>query len=179
MSNRRQFDAEHRDPHGVDRGVEVTEQEVRDARATDREHDDLSWSHGSNLSAPPPRPGFVQQWIRYEVGGQVDRKNLQRKLGAERWKPRQADTVPEGYSPATTKHSELGNIIAVAEMVLCERPVHVQRQRDAFYRDRLARQHQGIEANLFKESHPLMPVTQERRSSVELVKRKTAVQSDE
>lgn len=175
MSNRRNFSAEHQDPHAAEREHTVPAQELTDGRATDRQHDNLNWSRTSNLEAPPARPGYVQQWIRYEVGGKYDEANVKRKLfGTEGWRPRSTETVDGGYSPATTRHPSLGNIIAAAGMVLCERPERMQRQRDAFYKRKLDGQMDAVNHNLFREQHSAMPISRSHKTTVESVKRRIA-----
>lgn len=171
-NNRKLFSSEGQDVHETGREPMTIDQEVDDSRATDRDHDNLSWSRSSNLDAPPPRPGYVQQWVRYEIDGKTDGPNLAKKLGPERWRPRRKETVPGGYSPATTSHAQLGDIIAAAGMVLCERPISVQQQRDAYYARVQQDQIDGINKNLFKEQNSAMPISKSHKTTVEGVKRK-------
>lgn len=172
--NKRVFSPEHQDPHSPDREVSSNLQDAADSKATDREHDDLIWERGSNLAAPQARPGFVQQWIRIDLGGQEDRANLSKKLGPERWKPRRKETFEASDTPTMTKHQTLGDILVVAGMVLCERPMTVQRQRDQYFEQRRRDQMTAVNANLFREEHSSMPIYKDHRTTVEGVKRKVA-----
>ena len=43
----------------------------------------------------PPRPGFVQRWIRTSVHGEEDQSNIQKKIN-KGWRPRFLSTVPDG-----------------------------------------------------------------------------------
>lgn len=69
----------------------------------------------------PARPGMAQKWIRTLLNGQDDVRNITRMLQLG-WKPRPLDSVPGGFSPPTLRHKQLGNVIGVGDLVLCEMP---------------------------------------------------------
>jgi hypothetical protein len=77
----------------------------------------------------PARPGHVQKWIRVTLAGEDDARNVgkMQRLG---WKPREASTVPNGYSPPTIRNTALGDVIGVGDLVLFEIPeILAQRYR--------------------------------------------------
>lgn len=79
----------------------------------------------------PARDGYVQKWVRTRLNGEEDYRNLskQQRLG---WRPRPADTLPDGYAPPTTKTESLGNVIGVGDLILMEMPeARAQMIRDA------------------------------------------------
>lgn len=137
------------DLHGVETPEEqrTTEQEVSDEQGFDFPNPDSNWERPSELQAPKPRPGFTQRWIRIKLGNESDARNSQRKF-REGWVPRGVDTVPEGYAPPTFLHPQLGNLIGVEDLILCEMPITKAQQRNAYYRNRRDKMIEGIENDL-------------------------------
>jgi hypothetical protein len=130
--------------------------EGRDQRLTEEQFDEdldggAGWSPPSALEAPPPRPGYVQRWIRAEQAGTPDTKNVSSKY-REGWRPRDPSTVPDGYFPPTLGHGSFEGFIGVEGMVLCEMPVKLHKQRAQYYRDRVAKQEEAVSQDLFKET---------------------------
>lgn len=109
------------------------------------------WAPPSALQAPPPRPGYVQRWIRAEQNGSPDTKNVSSKH-REGWRPRDPATVPAGYFPPTLGHGSFEGYIGVEGMVLCEMPVKVHQQRQRYYRGKVSNQEQAISQDLFKQT---------------------------
>lgn len=135
------------------------------------------WTPPSTLEAPPSRPGFKQRWIRVEVRGQFDAKNVMRKL-REGWQPRRPETVPGGFAAPTLAHSHLGSCIMVEGMVLMEMPAARDAQRNAYYASKLERQNEAIEAQLRAAQHPSIPIDRRTQTTV-TVGRRPNVQDDE
>ena len=130
--------------------------EGRDQNLTEEQFDEdidgeYGWAPPSALQAPPPRPGYVQRWIRVEQAGTPDTKNVSSKY-REGWRPRDPATVPEGYFPPTLGHGDFGGYVGVEGMVLCEMPKKVHKQRQDYYRGRIRGQEQAINSDLFKET---------------------------
>lgn len=119
-------------------GRENTERAEARARNPKRERID-EWKPANSLDAPPKRRGMEQRWIRYILGDKNDPRNFTRKA-REGWTPRRLDTVSQDYSPPTMSHSSLGEVIAVGDLILCERPAHIGRQRADYFRKKHERQ---------------------------------------
>lgn len=119
-------------------GRETTAKAEARARAPERERE-VEWQPANTLDAPPPRPGMEQRWIRYTLGNENDPRNWSRKT-RERWAPRKMDTVSDDFAPPTMAHGKLGEVIGVADLILCERPVSVGIARRKHFRQR--HQHQ-------------------------------------
>lgn len=124
------------------------------------------WKRASDLEAPPPRPGFAQRWIRTAVGGKNDPKNANKKL-REGWKPRAASTCPRGFIAPTIAHGQFGDVIGVEDMILCEMPVRMAKQRDDFYQERTNRQTDAVERDLHRIERPGMPLRMANKTQVE------------
>jgi hypothetical protein len=124
------------------------------------------WVRPTSLEAPPARKGFAQRWIRVGSMGQDDPVNTARKF-REGWKPRPASSVPASYHTPTIGHGKWAGCIGVEGMLLCEMPETMKAKRDKHYLDKTDRATQTVAEELQRQSRPGMPITQERRSSVE------------
>lgn len=110
------------------------------ARNPSRERaEDFDWQPANTLEAPPPRPGMEQRWIRFQLGDKNDPRNWARKL-RERWAPRTLDTVEEDLAPPTLRHAQLGEVIGVGDLILCERPKEIGIARRRYFRAKTQRQ---------------------------------------
>lgn len=108
---------------------------------------DGGWQEPKNLDAPPPRPGYVQRWIRLDDRGGKDGLNFNNKM-REGWRPRALETVPEKYRDfPTLKHSSLGDVIYVGGLVLCEMSVQQAKSRNGQVRHRINRQNRAVETD--------------------------------
>jgi len=133
-------------------------------------HDDVDdvgdWQPPALLDAPPPRPGYVQRWVRVRRGGQDDLDNFMARR-REGWQPRDPSSVPGYIVAPTAAHGHFGRCIMVEGMVLCEMPAKRNAQRKAYYETRLAQQTTAVEKQLLKvqtPGHPIDRVAQTRVS---------------
>ncbi len=97
------------------------------------------WNPADTLYAPPPRPGMEQRWIRIRLGEKDDPRNFQKKF-REGWKPVKLSDVPEDIQPPTSQFGRFGEVVAVSDLVLCERPVEIGIARKRYFAKRLQRQ---------------------------------------
>jgi len=107
-------------------------------RAPERERE-VNWQPANTLDAPPARAGMEQRWIRFQLGDKNDPRNWSRKV-RERWAPRRLETVPENFMPPTLSHGQLGEVIGVGDLILCERPADIGLSRKKFFRAKTQRQ---------------------------------------
>lgn len=96
------------------------------ARAFDDVHDEgeLGYDHLDDspptlLEAPEPRPGFVQRWIRQQIGNDQDGPNVQR-ANRRGWQPRHPSTLPKTWQGPTMAHGKDPAKIVVEGLVLME-----------------------------------------------------------
>lgn len=174
------FGASYRpDRHGVMHKTHEMEMQGETIHEADW---DRPWSPPSNLEAPPPRPGMTQRWIRVGTADRQD-ANHQAKQFRNGWRPRRADTVPEGYFPPTLQHGSYSGCIGVEGLILCEMPVARARQMKAHYRHKLERQTEGIEQDLLNVQRPgargLGPIEKNHQSTVSVGRRPPRVAPDE
>jgi len=123
-----------------------------------------TWTPPSSLDAPPAPKGYRHRWIRVEVLGFDDTKNISGKL-REGWELVRADEYPEQDYPSlvTGKYS---GVIGVGGLVLARIPEEIAQQREAYYRDQTKSRDDAVNNDILKEQHPSMPINQERQTRV-------------
>ncbi len=127
--------------------------------------EDRPWVLGQSLEAPPPRAGMRQRWIRVSTRGVDDPTNVARKM-REGWKPRPVESVPANFHLPTISNGEWAGCIGIEGSVLMEMPEKMAKKREAFYKQKTETITTGIETDLQSQSNSMMPITQERKSSV-------------
>ena len=126
---------------------------------------DEPWKAPMTLDAPPPLPGMEQRWIAVSLRGQDQPANVSRKF-REGWVPRPADTIPAEFGNAPTiKHGQFEGFIGVEGMVLCHMPKDRVDQRNRHYRQKAARQIEGVERELHGSEVRGMPIHQSMKST--------------
>ena len=98
-----------------------------DSRAADEgndirdEFDDIDFTP-ANLDTRniPPREGYVQRWVRTQIGGKADPSNVFKSANVG-WKPRTADSVKQGFMVPTIEYNG-DNVIGLHDTILMERP---------------------------------------------------------
>lgn len=124
---------------------------------------------GSTLEAPPPRPGYLQRWIRIAIRGEPDSGNII-KAQREGYRPRQADTLPETFKELSVGKGEYAGCVGLGDLVLFEVPKEIEAQRDAYYRRRRDRMTSAIESQLHQVEAPGHPIAAVNRTSVQVGK---------
>lgn len=123
-------------------------QETHEAEDIHEEYPEV-WEDPSILTAPDPRPGYAQRWVRTKLNGNDDQRNLIKKLN-QYWRPRAADTVPKGMFAPTINHGEYGNVVGTHDMLLMERPLRVHQAQAASVKEDTRNLEQVVRRNLGK-----------------------------
>ena len=90
------------------------------------------WTPPNSLDAPPAPTGYRHQWIRAEILGQSDAKNIASSL-REGWELVRADEYPDTQYPSDTEGRYAG-IIGVGGLLLARIPEEIALQIDAYYK---------------------------------------------
>lgn len=164
-------------PHEVERPDDqrTSEQDALASYGVAADAHDSAWHRPTELEAPPARPGFTQRWIRIRMGNDDDVSNSTRKF-REGWLPRDAESVPAEYLPPTIRHARLGNLIGVADLVLCEMPIRKAEQRNAFWAKKTENMVRGIEEDLRNVAQGGPRI--QRSAKTEVTKRRLRVPQD-
>jgi hypothetical protein len=123
-----------------------------------------TWTPPSSLDAPPAPDGFRHRWIRTEVLGMDDTKNMSGKLRSG-WELVRGDEYPD-QTYATVKEGKYAGVIGVGGLVLARIPEEIAAQRDAYYKKQSQDRDDAVNNDLMKEQHPSMPINTDRQSRV-------------
>ena len=89
------------------------------------------WQRPSSLDAPPAPDGYIHRWIRAEVQGYQDTKNVISRL-REGYELVRADEYPDWQLP-TIEDGKHAGVIGVGGLLLARIPEELIKQRDAYY----------------------------------------------
>ena len=122
------------------------------------------WTPPNSLDAPPAPTGYRHQWIRSEILGTSDAKNVASSL-REGWELVRADQYPEMDYPAMTEGKYAG-VIGVGGLVLARISEEIAKSREEYFARQNKERDQAIDNDLLKEQHPSMPINSDRQSRV-------------
>ena len=122
------------------------------------------WTPPSYLDTPNAPNGFRHRWVRIEILGFVDTKNIQGRLRSG-YELVRADEYPEEDFP-TVADGKYAGVIGHGGLVLTRVPEEIARQRSDYYADQARDQQAAIDADLAKEQHNSMPITVDRDTRV-------------
>jgi hypothetical protein len=120
------------------------------------------WTPPSYLDTPNAPEGFRHRWVRVEILGFVDTKNIQGRLRSG-YELVRADEYPEEDYPAITDGKYAG-VIGHGGLVLTRVPEEIARSRQEYYMKQAQDQMTAIDNDLMKEQHKGMPIEIDRSS---------------
>ena len=123
-----------------------------------------TWTPPSSLDAPPAPDGFRHRWIRTEVLGFDDTKNMTGKMRSG-WELVRADEYPGSIYPEI-KDGKYAGVIGVGGLVLARIPEEIARSRAEYFRRITRDRLNAIDNDLMKEQRPEMPINISRQSRV-------------
>ncbi len=143
----------------VDESREPREAQTREKKAARK-----PWAPPSALDAPNPPEGYVHRWVRLEIRGQDDRKNVMARL-REGWEPVRADEYPDFESPIV-EEGKFEGVIGVGGLILCRIPIETVQERDAFFANKTQNQMDAVDNDMMRDgSHPSMSISRPERQS--------------
>ena len=122
------------------------------------------WTPPNSLDAPPAPTGYRHQWIRSEILGTSDAKNVASSL-REGWELVRADQYPDTQYPEMTEGKYAG-IIGVGGLLLARIPEEIALQIEEYYKKQTQDKEEAINSNLMKEQHPSMRFSKESNTRV-------------
>ena len=123
-----------------------------------------TWTPPSSLDAPPAPAGFRHRWIRTEVLGFDDTKNMSGKLRSG-WELVRSDEYPDSEYPVV-KDGKYAGVIGVGGLVLARIPEEIAKSREAYFRKQIEAREEAIENDLYKDQHKSMPINSDRQTRV-------------
>ena len=122
------------------------------------------WQPPSLLDAPQPPEGFVHRWIRAEVRGFDDRKNISARL-REGWELVRKEEYPDFEAP-TIDSGRYEGVFGVGGLLLARIPEEIVTERTDYFLRQNADAMQAVDNDLMKETqHHSMAIQKPERQS--------------
>ena len=151
----------------------MTEKDNKDINRTPRSADTRAtkearkpWSPPSMLDTPPAPEGYTYRWIRAEIVGQEDRKNITSRLseGFDLVRSDELDSSDQDRFD-TLQQGKHAGVVARGGLLLAKIPNETREERNAYFADRAKSQQDAIDNDLMKESDPSSPMLKPQRTS--------------
>ena len=123
-----------------------------------------TWTPPSSLDAPPAPDGYKHRWLRAEVLGFDDTKNMAGHLRSG-FELVRAEEYPNSEYPVI-KEGKYQGMIGVGGLLLGRIPNEVVEARKEYFARMTQEKTDAIEKDLMKEEHPSMPINSERQTRV-------------
>ena len=122
------------------------------------------WSPPSLLDAPDPPEGFVHRWIRSEVRGFDDRKNVSARR-REGWELVRKEEYPEFEAPTVDSGTYEG-VFGVGGLLLARIPIEIVEERKDYFGKMSSDAMTAVDNDLMKETqHHSMAIQKPERQS--------------
>ena len=123
------------------------------------------WVPPSSLDAPPAPDGFRYRWIRAEVVGYQDTKNVTGRL-REGYELVRAVEVENASDYPVLDEGKYKGVIGVGGLLLAKVPEEIAKQRQDYMTQRHEERSEAVANDLMKEQDSRMPINVERQSRV-------------
>ncbi len=122
------------------------------------------WAPPSLLDAPEPPEGYTHRWIRAEVRGFDDRKNISARI-REGWELVRKEEYPDFEVP-TIDGGKYEGVFGVGGLLLARIPVEIVEERTDYFKERNSEAMQAVDNDLLKETqHHSMAIQKPERQS--------------
>ena len=122
------------------------------------------WTPPSSLDAPPAPDGYHHRWIRAEIMGFDDTKNMAGKLRSG-YELVRADEYPETDYP-TINDGKYKGVIGVGGLLLARISTELVKSREEYFNKLTKARDEAVDNDLMKEQHPGMPINNDRQTRV-------------
>ena len=123
------------------------------------------WVPPSSLDAPPAPDGFRYRWIRAEVTGFQDTKNITGRI-REGYELVRAEEVENASDYPVLEEGKYKGVIGVGGLLLAKVPEEIAKQRQEYMTSRHEDRSEAVSNDLMKEQDSRMPINVERQSRV-------------
>jgi len=122
------------------------------------------WAPPSLLDAPPAPEGYKHRWIRAEVRGFDDRKNISARM-REGWELVRRDEYPDFEAP-TMDSGRYEGVFGVGGLLLARIPVETIQERSDYFNKMSSDAMTAVDNDLLKETqHHSMAIQKPERQS--------------
>ena len=146
-----------------------TDNQNRTPRSADTRADTEArkpWSPPSMLDTPPAPEGYTYRWIRAELVGREDRKNITSRLSEGFDLVRASDlddSLADRYD--ALEEGRHAGVISRGGLLLAKIPNETRNERNSYYQNAARTQQDAVDNDLLKESDPSSPILNPERSS--------------
>ena len=123
------------------------------------------WVPPSSLDAPPAPKGFRYRWIRAEVAGFQDTKNIQGRI-REGYELVRSEEIENASDYPIVDEGRYKGVIGVGGLLLAKVPEEIAKQREDYMKRQHEARNEAVENDLMKEQDKRMPINIERQSRV-------------
>ena len=142
---------------GVDRSSRASQTREKETRRK-------PWAPPSMLDAPPAPDGYKHRWVRAEVRGFDDTKNISARL-REGYELVRQDEYPDFEAPVVDSGKYAG-VFGVGGLVLARIPLETVAERQAYFDGRTKDQMDAVDHDMMREnSHSTMRISNADRQS--------------
>ena len=136
----------------------------REAATREKQGRRKPWAPPSMLDAPPAPEGYKHRWIRAEVRGFDDTKNISARL-REGYELVRQDEYPEFEAPVIDSGKYEG-VFGVGGLMLARIPVETIAERTEYFNKRNTDQMQAVDQDMMRENaHSTMTISNPDRQS--------------
>ena len=136
----------------------------RASQSRTKEVKKTTWTPPSSLDAPPAPDGYKHRWLRAEVLGFDDTKNMAGHLRSG-FELVRAEEYPNSEYPVI-KEGKYQGMIGVGGLLLGRIPNEVVEARKEYFARMTQEKTDAIDKDLMKEEHPSKPINSERQTRV-------------
>jgi hypothetical protein len=123
------------------------------------------WVPPSSLDAPPAPDGFRYRWIRAEVAGFQDTKNITGRL-REGYELVRSEEVENASDYPVVEDGKYKGVIGVGGLLLAKVPEEIAQQRTEYMSNRHKERNEAVNNDLMSEQDSRMTINVERQSRV-------------
>ncbi len=122
------------------------------------------WSPPSMLDAPPAPDGYKHRWMREEIRGFSDTKNISARI-REGWELVRKDEYPDFEAPVVESGRYEG-VFGVGGLLLARMPLETVEERTAYFASKNADQMEAVDSDMMRENaHSTMTIARPDRQS--------------
>ena len=146
-----------------EKNIEQNNRTPRSAETRAKDTARKPWRPPSMLDTPPAPEGYTYRWIRAELVGEEDRKNVMSRM-REGFELVRSEEIGDFELPSMDDGRHAG-VVAVGGLLLAKIPNETRDERNAYFNDRAQLQQDAVDNDLMKESDPSSPMLKPQRSS--------------
>ena len=123
------------------------------------------WVPPSSLDAPPAPDGFRYRWIRAEVVGFQDTKNITGRI-REGYELVRSEEIENASDYPVIEDGKYKGVVGVGGLLLAKVPEEIAKQRQDYMASRHKDRSEAVKNDLMKEQDSRMPINVDRQSRV-------------